>query len=156
LRIVLSYPDKPWMPDVTVEDSPEACAALLRAMERGGPEPTVSRPRRQRAPNPRPETADRADRQTDVRAYRGRPSRRHRVLEVFRALAGAGEQRVSLDLIRTRFAELFPEESQENLDQVVRDLVNKTGKVTRNTDGSFSLRDDDRNPAGPGVPAGMS
>ncbi len=47
----------------------------------------------------------------------------------------------SLDDIREKHAELYPEENTTNLDQVVRDLANKTDLVERCERGTFRLSD---------------
>lgn len=166
MHLTLSYPDKPGAPRIVVEDEPEACAAFVRALLGGVPASRTAASRAERTGGPSlerrpPEPPDRAEpsparRQRastpdSVRSYRGRTNRRHLVLEVVRSLFSEGVHEPSLDEIRDHFARLYPDESQRNLDQVVRDLVNKTAYLERLENSRFRLTDRDRGDPGDNV-----
>jgi hypothetical protein len=68
-----------------------------------------------------------------------RPSKRTRILEVLASLRDEGELAPGTPIIISRFKRMFPEENASNLDQVLRDLVNKTDRVRRAKWGCFSL-----------------
>lgn len=111
---------------IEIEDEPAACAtfvAQLEALAASGRGQTAS------APEPEAET----------RPYRGRTNRRHLVLEILRELADEGQLTPTLDQIKHRFLRRHPHEPVEHLDQVVRDLANKTDLVSRHEWGTFKL-----------------
>ena len=70
---------------------------------------------------------------------RGEQSRRGRVLQVFRELSEAGVVEPSLREIKSFYLRLFPDDTVHHLDQVVRDLVNKTGRIQRTSRGCYKL-----------------
>jgi hypothetical protein len=74
---------------------------------------------------------------------RGRPknpsSRRGQVLEVMKALWRQGKTECSLVEIQKVFQQQFPQTDQTHLDQVIRDLANKTSELVRVKRGYFSL-----------------
>ena len=67
--------------------------------------------------------------------------RRERVLEAMGSLWHQGHAILRLDRIRQEVERLFPGEDEVHLDQVVRDLANKTELVERCDRGSFRLTD---------------
>lgn len=129
-------------PLVEVECEPREAALILRelAAEWGdgldgqGPRPSPSRA----GPLSAGPIASSA---AGGRGYRGRVNRRDLVLKAFRELRGEENHRPSLSEIKARFQSLFPTESLDNLDQVVRDLANKTDMVERCERGTFRLRE---------------
>jgi len=148
VQLTLRYPKNPGLPEIVVDGDPESCARFVKALGEGCGAPTAEKTAEKPAPRvPSRRAASqraRSKRQDGVRQYRGRPNRRHTVLEAIRALTADGVAAPDLDQIRDRYARLFPEESQRHLDQVVRDLVNKTGHLQRTAEGSFRLSEEDR------------
>lgn len=136
MRIKFEFPGHSFNLAASVEDSLENCARLLvrlgAAVENGG-EPVQS-----------PDLGlDRASisENSDVDEWVPRTNRRKRVLETIQDLRSAGVETPSLGQIKHRFAQLFPEEGLDNLDQVVRDIANKTSKLERLERGTFKLTD---------------
>lgn len=76
-----------------------------------------------------------------VRRYGGRTNRRFLILECLRELRERGVAEPTMPQITETFATRYPEVDRDNLEQVVRDLVNKTDKVTRLRWGVFQLTD---------------
>ena len=146
MRLVLDFPDRADLPRVVVEDTPVACAVFIRALGETAMAVADSpvEPAPVTEPSDTPKATTRREARDEVRTYRGRINRRHMVLEALRSLAAEGQRAPRLDDIRTRFAELYPEEQRRNLDQVVRDLVNKTGHLSRSERGTYHLVGDDR------------
>ena len=66
-------------------------------------------------------------------------TRRERVLEVIRELSGPDHTALALEQILAEVMRRFPDTERRYLDQVVRDLANKTDLVTRTDWGTFSL-----------------
>ncbi len=112
----------------TIEDSIENCASLLHELGDRGIQDHQSC---QRDADESPAPSD------DV--WVPRTNRRKQVLETIQDLKQEGVEAPSLGQIKHRFAKLFPEESLENLDQVVRDMANKTSKLERLERGTFKL-----------------
>lgn len=115
----------------TVEDSIENCASLLCAL--GEP-----RPMSNQDPNPDDGLASTGPSSSED-VWVPRSNRRKQVLETIQELKQEGVEAPSLGQIKHRFARLFPEESLDNLDQVVRDMANKTSKLERLERGTFKL-----------------
>jgi len=111
---------------IEIEDEPAACAAFVTQLEA-----LAAGERDQHAGSPEPEA--------ETRPYRGRTNRRHLVLEILRELAQEGQLTPSLEQIKHRFLQRHPHEPVEHLDQVVRDLANKTDLVSRHEWGTFKL-----------------
>ncbi len=70
-----------------------------------------------------------------------RHSRREMVLHALQELSQQGKKQATLDEITQRVLLNHPTSERRNLDQVVRDLANKTQLVTRTDWGSFCLSD---------------
>ena len=68
-------------------------------------------------------------------------NRRQRVLMVMRDLQGPGGSPIALGQIVDRYQQTYPEEDVRHLDQVVRDLANKTGMVESPKRGCYRLTD---------------
>ena len=111
----------PRFPILEIECEPDECARLLHALG-AGTEPvlTVSRAR--------PSTGNAP-----------RKNRRGMVLATLYKLRDEGRDSPTLDDIRDRFHRLFPDEKMTHLDQVVRDLANKTDHLERLEWGTFKL-----------------
>ncbi len=132
---------------IEIEDDPEACAAFLAAFERHRllpgklerKEPAETAQRISQDP-PRISQDSPRNSQDSPRTYGGKPNRRHMVLSALQKLASIGNKTPTLDDIRTCYSELFPMEPVKHLDQVVRDLTNKTDWVERLEWGTFRLR----------------
>ena len=77
-----------------------------------------------------------------ARTYAGRTNRRFLILESMRFLRQQGQETPTLNEITDTFATLFPDVDRTNLEQVVRDLANKTAKVERMRWGVFRLTED--------------
>ena len=120
---------------VEVEDSPAQCAEFIAVLERSTEffKPARSQHKTSRSRAKRPE------RPQDARPYAGRTNRRRLILDTMRSLAEQGNTSPSLAEIKERFLQLFPEHSTDHLDQVVRDLVNKTDQLIRSRRGEFTL-----------------
>lgn len=103
------------MPCEVIGDVAE-CAALIRALA-AGPAAAVAAPKQIK-------------------------SRRERVLYALRSLHAQRAGPFSLDEIVSTVLETFPDTQGRHLDQVVRDLANKTKWVERSHWGTFQLRND--------------
>lgn len=68
-------------------------------------------------------------------------NRRDRVISAMGALKQTGKIILRLDAIRDKVGAMFPGEDLQHIDQVVRDLVNKTDLVERCDRGTFRLTD---------------
>ncbi len=134
VRMFVRYPT---LQDVEIECEVEECARLLKLLGGSSPEPVAQAFSRKTVTNT---TRASSDMSIGKRQYRGR-NRRQMVLNTFRQLRSAGRIMPSLDDIREKYAELYPEENTTNLDQVVRDLANKTDLVERCERGTFRLSD---------------
>ena len=149
VKITLKYPN---LPELTIDSNVSECVQILRALslEKTAPplhaetrsvpvdQPRVAAPGPVAA-TPAGPAASRDRDHGETRLYGGKRNRRDMILEVFRDLHDEGRETLGLDLIRTRFEDKFPEEDQQHLDQVIRDLANKTGLVTREGRGRFRL-----------------
>lgn len=91
-------------------------------------------------PAARPAAAGKND-SGGVRRYGGRTNRRFLILECLRELRERGVAEPTMPQITETFEKRYPEVNRDNLEQVVRDLVNKTDKVTRLRWGVFQLTD---------------
>jgi len=69
----------------------------------------------------------------------GLPNRREQVLKAMHVLRSSGQTAPDLDAIREMVTRLFPRAETRNLDQVVRDLANKVGKLSRMEWGRYRL-----------------
>ena len=144
VKITLNYPN---LPVLTIDSSVEECVQLLRALARDGSPPArrfpvVDTPSPAPAPaaeTPRPDVTGANDPHGHARLYGGKRNRRDIILEIFHLLHEEGLETVSLDQIRQRYQESYPEEDQQHLDQVIRDLANKTDLVAREGRGRFRL-----------------
>ena len=74
-----------------------------------------------------------------IRPYRGKVNRRHNVLLVMKQLLKMGDESPDLETIRRSYGGQFPLEDQRNIDQVVRDMANKTDLLERHGRGQFRL-----------------
>lgn len=104
------------------------------------PEPELS----SKMPAPKPQTrlsVENKENSGDVRRYGGRTNRRFLILECLRELRERGVAEPTMPQITETFERRYPEVNRDNLEQVVRDLVNKTDKVTRLRWGVFQLTD---------------
>ncbi len=167
MLLKMTYTGHPHLPEIEIEDTPQACAQFLAELEafRAAKNLTDSTKIVVKATIDKPFTPAKKERparresgrrtgddgEGSVRTYRGKPNRRHMVLEAFRALAAAGNTTPGIEEIRAQFATLFPDESIRNLGQVVRDMVNKTDLIERLEWGTFRLRPKDRVGNGLGV-----
>ncbi len=121
----------------SVDDSPENCARLLLEL---GTALESTNSKRELFPSPEERSEkDAIAGSTEADEWVPRTNRRKMVLETIQELRSAGSETPSLGQIKHRFAQLFPEESLENLDQVVRDIANKTSKLERLERGTFKL-----------------
>jgi hypothetical protein len=137
VKIQFVFPGHSTNLSASVEDSLENCARLL--LELGaGLESTHSKRELFPSPEVRPEK-DVISGNEEADEWVPRTNRRKMVLETIQELRSAGAETPSLGQIKHRFAQLFPEESLENLDQVVRDIANKTSKLERLERGTFKL-----------------
>jgi len=116
--------DNTWQCEL--EGEPEELARLLSALSRGrelpGREP----------PSP------------PVRPAKGAPgvaTTREAVLATMAYLGERGRLVAPISEIRSTFTHLFPQRSSRLVDQILRDLVNKTGQLTRVGRGNFRLVD---------------
>lgn len=132
MKIQFVYPALVGGPIATVEDSPENCASLLSAL--GGSIPRRNQPEPILPTEPNRQSEEESDDDGPRRV-----NRRKLVLETLRALKQSGNDTPSLSQIHKRFQRLFPGENTENLDQVVRDIANKTNKLERLERGTFRL-----------------
>jgi hypothetical protein len=125
LTLKIRYPD---LPEVIVEgDSHDMASLLLRLGGRiTGGDVLLS------SPLPHPSRGIAASRVTN---------RRDRVIVAMGTLKESGKTILRLDAIRHQVGELFPGEEDQHLDQVVRDLANKTDLVERCDRGTFRLTD---------------
>ena len=165
MHLKLKYPS---LPEIEIVSSVEECARLLHLLgdgqgrgdgkkpDSGGPAPHVPEDSARqdsqkqekkpvdtvKPPDPRPDQEQpRQIVPAGTRPYRGKPNRRKLVLETMRHLKENGNPTPGLEEIKTTFAALYPDEDIRHLDQVVRDLANKTGLVERHQWGTFKLSD---------------
>ena len=140
MRILIQYPTLPVM---KIDAGPEECARLLLLLGERLEGPLVAsgesmregaRDRPVDAGVPAAKKAARS-----ARPYRGRTNRRQMVLDAMGALAEEGRDAPALGEIAARVKALYPMENTQNLDQVVRDLANKTDLVIRGERGMFKL-----------------
>ena len=111
-----------------IDGDPTECAQFVIALESmRKPEP------------PTKATGTQVKDERQKRTYGGKPNRRHMILNTLAELHKMGQFQPKLEEICHHFQELFPEQSTENLDQVVRDLANKTDLVNRCDWGTFEL-----------------
>lgn len=138
VKIVVRYPT---LPEFEIECEVEECAQLLTLL--GGKS-------KQAIPNPlsllnkaKEPAVERREGERIIRnrSYRGKVNRRDMVLNAFRELRQDGRIMPHLEDIKAKYASLYPDEDLTNLDQVVRDLANKTEKIERCERGSFRLSD---------------
>lgn len=80
--------------------------------------------------------------QERARMYGGEPNRREKVLYCLEQLWRAGQTEPDLATIRGAFMRYFPNDSVTHLDQVIRDLANKTAYVHSPRRGRYVLRED--------------
>ena len=148
LKLIITWPDQPHLPQMEIEDTPEACALFVARLgqAKSGARPLVQmRGKATKHTRGAPKTGvTKRSQDSSVRTYGGKPNRRHMVLETFRALAAAGNTTPHMEEIRAQYAAKYPEEPLQGLDQVVRDMVNKTNLVERLAAGTFQLRGNDR------------
>ena len=149
MKMTLSYTGQSHLPRIEIEDTPEACVQFVASLAAAGLGPTGIKQAAGKSSAPAPvrertRRPTRHDQDGDVRTYRGKPNRRHMVLEVFRALAASGKDKPAMEDIRIQYAAQFPEEAVHGLDQVIRDMVNKTNLIERLAQGLFQLRGNDR------------
>ena len=119
------------LPPVMIDCTPDECSQLLLQLGQGKsvhralvPQETLHSP-----PTPSLAPVPKAKK------------RREKVLDVFFEFYQNGKVMVSLSQLEQNFKENFPEESTQNLDQVVRDLANKTNLIERCERGTFRLTD---------------
>lgn len=119
------------LPTIIIDCNPEECARLLGLLGRGiSPEMTNVASQIHEPVETSPEV---------VQPHWGQ--RRHMVLQVFFNLYKNGKVMIQLGQIEEIFVQLFPGEDTQNLDQVVRDLANKTNLLERCERGTFRLTD---------------
>lgn len=73
---------------------------------------------------------------------RSKPSRRDMIYQAMQHLHQEGCHEADLQTITAKFQELNPDEETKNLDQVVRDMANKTDLLDRADRGTFKLAKD--------------
>ena len=124
--------------DLEIEAEPEECAAILLSL--AGAETAGSSLKTSRmAVAPGSNLAVGSNPRVRGRTYGGRANRRQLVLDTLEILALEGNVTPSLDEIKRCFSSHYPNERLRHLDQVVRDLANKTGLVERREWGKFQL-----------------
>jgi hypothetical protein len=162
MKMTLAFPH---LPTIEIEMQEDECARLLEILQKQANakkqifeqaplfaeakpvvEPVKSQPKHGKpAPFIKPnvkEAASQAATQSDsdeARPYKGKANRRHRVLEIFQDFMEKGQSELSIPEITAAFQQRFPEEDSENLDQVVRDMMNKSKQVVRVRRGYYSL-----------------
>ncbi len=120
---------------VAVADDPSIAAPVKRT--------AVDKTPITKAPKPAaPSPTEKGDSGNGVRRYGGRTNRRFLILECLRVLRERGVAEPTMPQITETFETRYPEVNRDNLEQVVRDLVNKTDKVTRLRWGVFQLTDE--------------
>lgn len=121
---------------IELQGSPVDCAIFLNALRGELSQPikndTVEDAPSAAPPKTRETTADRRSRTIPG-------NRRQRVLHVLQEMAQAGEDTVRLNQITDRYGQTFPGEDLRHLDQVVRDLANKTELVESPQRGYYRL-----------------
>lgn len=127
--------DQQGRPMAQVEDAPQDCAVLLHHLEQQ---------RNNVKPGKVAESSPRPVRKRAVAARRSsvstqRSNRRQKVLDAFKQLSEQGVHEPQLDQIITAYASANPEDSIVNLDQVIRDLANKTDLLERCSRRTFRL-----------------
>jgi len=136
--------------DISLQGEPDEFAALLASlMGRASAEARpVAQPPRESTLSPEARAAMAMaqslrrrgqSRPEPARAYRGRASRRERVLAAMARLLQDGLSEQRLADIQRQYETMFPEAPTDNLAQVVRDLANKTDKVTSVRRGVFAF-----------------
>ncbi len=153
VRITLQYPN---LPLLLIDSDVNECARLLQLLASGELKPIVQQAKKTPPPEkdtkqdppktvvPNHSSPHTTERDTEVpgqsgRLYGGKRNRRDMILEVFEALHEEGQPLVSLADLRNKFQSLYPQEDQNHLDQVIRDLSNKTDLVVREGRGLFRL-----------------
>lgn len=120
---------QPRKQEQTVADKPVQAASASK------PTPATQQVKSNQTEARGPQSAD----AEQARPYNGKVNRRHRVLEIFQDFQDLGEEALSIPQITAAFAERFPDEDSSNLDQVVRDMMNKTQQVVRVKRGFYAL-----------------
>lgn len=149
MKIRITYPGLNGLV-VDIEDTPDQCAQLLADLglraDTNQPVTITEEPSTEGSPCQEPALpfATRNAGGADVkpktsRTYGGRSNRRALILDTLRNLRQSGIEEPDLNQIKTRFRVLFPDEPIENLEQVVRDLANKTSLLERLGRGTFRL-----------------
>lgn len=143
MKMTLTFPG---LPPVIIDASAAECAELLAVL---GERYSSSAVYQQKTLRPNdvsyPEKKERSSHfhKVPLRTDAGHSNRRGMMLRVFETLAKEGSNHPSLRELKTRFTQMFPNEDTHNLDQVVRDLANKTPFVERKGRGCFALESSD-------------
>lgn len=159
MKIRIAYED---LPALHIEGDPADCARFVRALQTQSPVAAPSTPHAAEAKEPRadagarpsqPKGATPAEPAKKAEPKAQKPSRRlssrrTRVLKVIHRLHQEDQERVTLKAIVEAYQRMFPSEPVQHLDQVVRDLANKTDLLEHVGRGAFRLVD----PAGSAEP----
>ncbi len=117
----------------------EEFAALVRVLDRGPASDRSPSPPPVAKPAAKPAAAKPPAAKGSRRTYGGQATRRDKVLEAMAKLRREGAATQTLAQIIQAFAALFPGESTRNLDQVIRDLAQKTDRVRSPRRGTYEL-----------------
>lgn len=137
LRLVL-----PRWQTIELEGSPQECASFLGALSQNlpGSEPPVSEKEESARSSLNIQKADIPTFGKKEVAPTSPQNRRQMVLDVLGELANRGQQQPSLKTILDCCEKLYPSAEMKNLDQVVRDLANKTDLVESPQRGRYQLK----------------